>query len=618
MKIQAGRKTALGFILIFVFSSLFASAANNLARAENTIWTVDDDSPEAGFSSIQAAIDAATIGDTIYVRTGYYYEHVVVNKQVKLMGENKTSIIDGNSTGDVVTVSANNVEISGFTIQNSGRRIVTGVLPPLGPSGFPVYEGMCGVYLYGCTGSNISGNIIVNNFAGLNIESASNVIVSKNQIMSNCGDCGIRVAFSSSVTLSGNEISHNPTTGAVIFQCTSSAITENQIIDNPSSGIVISFSSRFITVSKNNITNNGAHGLNLVNAIENNVFGNNMSGNYWGVCLSGSTSNKVHENYIQANYYGLAFYDSSSTQAFNNELVNNTNDIYNFVSNIPDTSEPIFPAPSPSPSPPPTTSPNSYITIKILSPASGLHQKGLNEATKDIPLRFTVNEPVSWMAYSLDNRANVTLSGNTTLTRLIEGSHSLVVYVKDADGNSYSSDWVYFKVASTPSVSINSPKNATTYATNNILVNISAVAPIGGVEFIEFWLEGTNYSGVINGVQPSDRELEGIEMFSGLPNGNYTLIAVAHAWFSGAVGSSAVYFTVDSPQTSSSPSPSLSPSEPPTSPSNQPMVYFSSQDNPVLSMGLSTKEGGFQKTLVFVIAVVYAGLFVYFKKRKHS
>jgi parallel beta-helix repeat protein len=607
MKIQAGRKTALGFILILVVSRLFASASTNLARAENTTWTVDDDSSEADFSSIQAAINVASSGDTIHVRAGNYYEHVVVNKQLKLRGENKTSIIDGNSTGDVVTVAAINVEISGFTIQNSGRRIVTGVLPPLGPSGFPVYDDMCGVYLYGCTGSNISGNLTVNNFAGLNIESASRVIVSKNQIISNYGDCGIRIAFSSSVTLSGNEISHNPT---------SSAVTENQIIDNPSSGIVIAFSSRFITVSKNNITNNGAHGLNIVNSIENNVFGNNMSGNYWGVCLSGSTSNKIRENYIQANYYGLSFYDSSSNQAFNNELVNNTNDEYKFVSNTSESSEPYFRGPLPSPlqSPPPTS--NADITVKILSPASGLHQKGLNEATKDVPLRFKVNKPVSWMAYSLDNKANVTISGNTTLTRLIEGSHSLVVYVKDADGKSCSSDWVYFKVASTPSVSIISPKNGATYTTNNVMVNISAVAPIGGVEFIEFWLEGTNYSGVINRVHPSDLELKGVEMFMGLPNGNYTLKAVAHAWFAGAVGTATVYFTVDAPQTSSGPSPSFSPSESPPSPSSQSVTYFSSQDSPVLTIGLNTKEISFQKALVFAIAIVCAGLFVYFKKRK--
>ena len=614
MKIQAGRKTALGFIVILVCSSFFALASTDLARAENTTWIVDDDSPDADFSSIQAAVNAASSGDVIQVRAGNYYEHVVIDKRLKLRGEIKTSIIDGNSTGNVVTVASIDVEISGFTIQNSGRRIPT-EFPEFGPSGFPVYDGMCGVFLYSCMGCNISGNLITDNFVGVNIESTSNVIVSKNQITNSYGDCGIRIAFSSSVTLSGNEITNNHISGAVIFQCTSSAVTENQIIDNPGSGMVVTFSSRFITVSKNNITNNNSHGLNIVNSIESNVFENNMTGNHDGVCLSGSTSNKIHENYIRANYYGLAFYDSLSTQAYNNEFVNNTNDIYNFVSNSPEPTEPYFQGPLPSPSPPPPAS-NADISVKILSPTSGLHQKSLNEATKDIPLKFTVNKPVSWTAYSLDHKANVTIAGNMTVTRLIEGSHNLVVYVKDTEGKSYSSDWVYFKVASMPSISINSPKNGTTYTTNNVMVNVSAVAPIGGVEFIEFWLEGTNYSAVINRAQPTDLELKGVEMLMELPNGNYTLKAAAHAWFAGAVGTATVHFTVDAQQTSASPTSNLSPSEPPTSPSSQPLTYFSSQDNPVITIGLNTKENSFQKALVLAIVIVCAGLFVYLKKRK--
>jgi len=101
-----------------------------------------------------------------------------------------------------------------------------------------------------------------------------------------------------------------------------------------------------------------------------------------------------------------------------------------------------------------------------------------------------------------------------------------------------------------------------------------------------------------------------------LPNGNYTLKAAAHAWFAGAVGTATVYFTVDAPQTSSNSSPSLSPSESKPSPSSQPVTYFSSQDNPVLTIGLNTKENSFQKALVLAIAIACAGLFVYFKKRK--
>jgi nitrous oxidase accessory protein len=624
VKAQAGCKTVSGFVLLLLFASVFVSTWIQLARAEPRIWLVDDDDPAADFSSIQAAINAAAVGDTVYVHAGHYYEHLVISKPVKLLGENKTlTIIDGNFTGDVVTVAAVNVEISGFTIQNSGKRIVTGGPPSLG---FPVYENMCGVYVSSCTGCNINGNVVSGNFVGLNFESCSNVLISENQIVDNSGDCGIRIAFSSAVTLSNNEIALNHNCGAVVFQCSASTVSENQIVDNlGQGGMVISFLSRFITVSKNNITGNAFHGLNLVNALENSVFGNNIGSNHYGVCLSGGTSNKVYENYIQANYYGLAFYDSPSEQAYNNALVNNTNDVYTFISNVSNISSgPFFSPPSSSPqssSPPVTPSPNSDLNINILSPTSGLYQIGLYEAVKIIPLTFTVSEPVSWVAYSLDNQANVTLAGNTTLTRLLAGSHSIVVYAKDAAGNTCSSNWLYFKIATTPSVSINSPRNATTYATSNVTVNIAAVAPITGVEFIEYRLEGTSYVGIINGTRLGGHELEGSAVLSGLPNGDYTLIAIAHAWLTGAVGNSTVYFTVNSTQPLSSPSRSLSPSQSPFSSLSSSLFSFSPQpllkDNQVSSMSLNIKEADYGKVLIFIVAVASTSLLVYFKKHKH-
>jgi len=623
MKSQAGGKIALGIILMLFFSSLFASALITLSKAETTetvMWIVDDDGSAADFSSIQAAIDAAKFGDTVYVRSGHYYEHVLVNKGVKLLGENKTStLIDGNFTDNVVTVAADNVEISGFTIQNSGKRIVANESSPYVEI---ISENMYGVYVSGYTGCNISGNVVSNNYVGLGFESCSNILISENQIANNYGDCGIFIKSSSSVTLSKNNITLNHISGVVVKQCSASTVSENQIVENLDSGMVICFFSRFITVSKNNITGNSYHGLNLGNAYENSVFGNNMSSNYYGICFSGGSSNKVYENYMQANYYAVALFNSPNDQVYNNKFANNTNDVYSFIlASSTSSSGPFFPPPSDQQFSPQTApSSDSHVNIRILSPTSGFYQMGLYEAVTKIPLRFTVNEPVSWMAYSLDNKANVTLTGNTTLTISFLNSHSIVVYAKDAEGNTYSSNLVNFRVASTPSVSINSPKNATIYTTSDVPVSITAFVPITGIEFIEYRLEGTSYSGVINGTQLYGNEIEGTAVLSDLPNGNYTLIAVAHAWLTGAVGSSTVYFTVDSLQPASSPSQSLSSSQSSGSPLSQGYFSFSSQsfsnDNPILSMSLSTKENDYRKVLIFIAAVVCTNLLVFFKKRR--
>jgi hypothetical protein len=65
----------------------------------------------------------------------------------------------------------------------------------------------------------------------------------------------------------------------------------------------------------------------------------------------------------------------------------------------------------------------------------------------DFSLAFTLNKPAVWMCYSLDGQENVTVSGNTTLSGLSNGLHSLVVYANDTFGNMGASENVNFTVA---------------------------------------------------------------------------------------------------------------------------------------------------------------------------
>jgi hypothetical protein len=64
--------------------------------------------------------------------------------------------------------------------------------------------------------------------------------------------------------------------------------------------------------------------------------------------------------------------------------------------------------------------------------------------TPSLYLNFTVNEPTSWIGYSLDYQDNVTTTGNTTLTGLRNRSHNVTVYATDLAGNTGSSERVYF------------------------------------------------------------------------------------------------------------------------------------------------------------------------------
>ena len=55
---------------------------------------------------------------------------------------------------------------------------------------------------------------------------------------------------------------------------------------------------------------------------------------------------------------------------------------------------------------------------------------------RDIQLTFTVNEAVTYLAYSLEGQENVTIIGNVTLPAFSNGAHRLTLYATDDLGNS--------------------------------------------------------------------------------------------------------------------------------------------------------------------------------------
>jgi len=66
--------------------------------------------------------------------------------------------------------------------------------------------------------------------------------------------------------------------------------------------------------------------------------------------------------------------------------------------------------------------------------------------TSDVPLSFTVNEPVSQLTYNLDEQGNATIAGNTTLIGLSNGAHNLTIYATDPAGHIGYSETVYFSI----------------------------------------------------------------------------------------------------------------------------------------------------------------------------
>ena len=91
--------------------------------------------------------------------------------------------------------------------------------------------------------------------------------------------------------------------------------------------------------------------------------------------------------------------------------------------------------------------------------------------TTIVPLNFYANETVMQLTYNLDGQGNVTITGNTTLTGLQKGLHTIIVFGNDRAGNAGTSQIRCFTVdTGFPTVSILAPGN-TIYDSNQIQLN---------------------------------------------------------------------------------------------------------------------------------------------------
>jgi peptide/nickel transport system substrate-binding protein len=166
-------------------------------------------------------------------------------------------------------------------------------------------------------------------------------------------------------------------------------------------------------------------------------------------------------------------------------------------------------------------------TIVVLSPINETYD------TRNVSLIFTVNKATSWIGYSLDGAANVTITGNTTLTSLSYGSHRIVVYANDTYGNMGISNTVYFVIVSTPMppvVIILSPAN-TTYTSTSVDLRLSISE---ATTWIRYSLDG-GANVTITGTSAT---------LTGLSLGTHRIKVYANDT-TGLIGSSStVYFTI--------------------------------------------------------------------------
>ena len=365
-------KKTLAFTIILLFISVSVIPSTRTTNVKQSgLATLDGNTLYVGgsgpnnYTTIQSAIDDAVDGDTVFVfdDSSPYYENVVIDKDIDLIGEDKyATIIDAREDGTVVSITADEVNVTGFTIQKGG----------IYPYPDEVYAGIDIYANY----AFISNNIIKsNNDRGINIRSSSSSnILSYNTISSNGGsslsiDNSIdNIIFENIITNNVNDVylfsSNNSfifenifeNNGIRIFSSYQNTIINNVVNEKPliyleeESNIIIDEAGQIILVKCDNITirnqeisntgiaihliettnclisdnivNNNKNGINLDSSDTNIISDNILNVNEFnGIGLSSSNNNTVLENTIHSNNeYGIDIHSSNDNTILSNNI----------------------------------------------------------------------------------------------------------------------------------------------------------------------------------------------------------------------------------------------------------------------------------------------------------
>ena len=264
--IKLNRAISTSFTILCLLSIPLIMEYGISVKTEPTIWYVDDDNvtgpwdgtKEYPYQNITNALEHTIDGDTIFVYEGTYYENVFVNKSVSLVGEDReTTIIDGGEKGSVIFVTANSVNINGFTIQKSGRAL---------------YDS--GIFVERSSDNDISHNTMTNNYDGISLHYSINNVVSGNTISSNNND-GISLYSSGNNVVSGNTITNN-NYGISLYSSSNNVVSGNTISSNNNDGMYLILYSGNNIVYRNNFNN-----TYQVMSDPTNVWDDGDEGNYW-------------------------------------------------------------------------------------------------------------------------------------------------------------------------------------------------------------------------------------------------------------------------------------------------------------------------------------------------
>ncbi len=308
-------------LLIFLTLTMIATAIQvKPAIAENgrTLIVPQD------FPSINAAVSNASQGDTILVKSGVYYENLVINKQVSFVGEDKAAtVIDGGGKGTVVWINADKAAFSGFTVRNSGNEFTDS-----------------GIYVNDSEGTNLSGNLVTGNNIGVYLSESSKSTLRDNSLSGNKFNFGVYSSnfegyiqnIDISNTVEGKPIVYwvntegkqAPSNAGYVAAVNCTDITvSNVVLEKNWQNILFAYTSNSLITDVTSTL--GEDSVWLIESRNCNLQNNNITGNIWGgIAFVNSFDCTLQTSTLKGNGgYGLFLSDSSNNLFYHNNFVAN-------------------------------------------------------------------------------------------------------------------------------------------------------------------------------------------------------------------------------------------------------------------------------------------------------
>ncbi len=265
---------------------------NIYVNAGNTTGT-EDGTKTHPFNTITEGLIAVSPGKSVIVAEETYNEQLIINKGITLQGaEKESTIISGfEYTGNLITIEADNITITGFTIDGSGSTSI-------------------GLYFDSYSFININNNIIQNNSSyGINYSNSSPTI-ENNNIKNNIYS-GIDVGTGGAGIIRNNFVVSSKH-GIRTYGDSCPEINRNNISNN-NTGIYCRESATPI-ISYNTISNNSGYGI-LIDNILGNLVDPDIGGGdgqsdgqnkITGNSIHGVSNKTTHNIYAKYNWWGDA------------------------------------------------------------------------------------------------------------------------------------------------------------------------------------------------------------------------------------------------------------------------------------------------------------------------